>query len=104
MNLLPAKIDRFECQLYGKLIWIILNMSIFNWLQNRVCKDKKALCSVWKYFKYIKTQSEQLLEAIKSLRKIINLMEELIEIAPAILILEKKKGKPSLNQSIRALN
>jgi len=99
-----GKIDRFECQLYGKLIWIILNMSIFNWLQNRVCKDKKALCSVWKYFKYIKTQSEQLLEAIKSPRKIINLMEELIEIAPAILILEKKKGKPSLNQSIRALN
>jgi hypothetical protein len=30
-------------------------------------------------------------------------MDELIEIAPKILILEKKKGKLSLNQSITVL-
>jgi len=98
-----GKIERFECQLYGKLIWIILNMSIFTWLQHRIYKTKNILCSIWKYFKYVKNQSEQLLEATKSPRKIIDLMDELIEIAPKILILEKKKGKLSLNQSITVL-
>lgn len=99
-----GKIDRFECHLYGKLIWIILNMSIFNWLQHRIYNDKKALCSLWKYFNHIKTHTEQLIEVIKSPYKIIDLMEELREIAPRILMLEKKKGKPSLNQVIRTLN
>jgi len=99
-----GKIDRFECQLYGKLIWIILNMSIFNWLQHMIYKDKNALCSVWKYFNLIKTHSEQLIEIIKNPKKIICWMEELMEIAPKILMLEKKKGKLSLNQSIRYLN
>ena len=98
-----GKIERFECQLYGKLIWITLNMSIFTWLQHRIYKTQNLLCSLWKYFKYVKNQSEQLLEATKSPRKIIVMMDELIEIAPKILILEKKKGKLSLNQSITVL-
>ncbi|MGB6036240.1 MAG: hypothetical protein WBG42_08225 [Cryomorphaceae bacterium] len=51
----------------------------------------------------MKNQSEELLEATKSPRKIIDFMDELIEIAPKILILEKKKGKLSLNQAIMAL-
>lgn len=99
-----ARIDRFECQLYGKLIWIMLNMSIFNWLQHKIYKDKNKLCSVWKYFNLLKTQSEQLIEIIKNPKKIIYWMKELMEIAPKILMLEKKKGKLSLNQSIRCLN
>ncbi|PTB94431.1 hypothetical protein C9994_12140 [Marivirga lumbricoides] len=78
-------------------------MSIFTWLQHRLYKAKKILCSIWKYFKYMKNQSDQLLEATKSPGKIINLMDELIEIAPKILILEKKKGKLSLNHAITVL-
>lgn len=98
-----GKIERFECQLYGKLIWIILNIGIFHWLQQRVYKDKKALCSVWKYFKHIQNNSEQLIEAVKTPHRIIEFMDELVEIAPKILMLEKKKGKTSLNQMIMAL-
>jgi hypothetical protein len=98
-----GKIERFECQLYGKLIWIILNIGIFHWLQQRVYKDKKALCSVWKYFKHIQNNSEQLIEAVKTPHRIIDFMDELVEIAPKILMLEKKKGKTSLNQMIMAL-
>ncbi|UCS95808.1 IS4 family transposase [Echinicola marina] len=98
-----GKIERFECQLYGKLIWIILNMNIFNWLQQRIYKHKKVLCSVWKYFKHIKNLSDQLMEAIKVPRKIINFMEKLAEIAPKILLLERKKGKLSLNQAVNSL-
>jgi hypothetical protein len=98
-----GKIERFECQLYGKLIWIILNLSIFNWLQKRVYSIKKALCSVWKYFKHIQNMQEQLKEAIKASHGLIGFMEDLAEIAPRVLMLEKKKGKTSLNQVIMAL-
>jgi len=98
-----GKIERFECQLYGKLIWIILNLSIFNWLQKRGYSIKKALCSVSKYFKHIQNMQEQLKEAIKASHGLIGFMEDLAEIAPRILMLEKKKGKISLNQAIMAL-
>lgn len=98
-----GKIERFECQLYGKLIWIILNLNIFNWIQKRIYSIKKALCSVWKYFKHIQNMQEQLVEAIKTPHGLIGFMDGLAEIAPRILMLEKKKGKISLNQAIMAL-
>lgn len=98
-----GKIERFECQLYGKLIWIILNMHIFSWLQQRVYKDKKILYSIWKYFKYVKIIMEQLIETIKNPKKIICYMKNLAETAPRLLRLEKKKGKLSLNQLITTL-
>lgn len=98
-----SNIYRFECQLYGKLIWIVLNLNIFNWLQQRVLLKNKHLCSVWKYFKLILNLSDRLMEAIKTPRKIIVLMEDLTEIASKILKLEKKKDKMSLNQQIKCL-
>jgi hypothetical protein len=96
-------IERFECQLYGKLIWIILNMQIFSWLQQRVYKDKKALCSIWKYFKHVKNLMEQLIETLKSPRKMISFIDSLAEAAPKLLMLEKRKGKISLNQLVTTL-
>lgn len=98
-----GKMERFECQLYGKLIWIILNLNIFNWLQQRIYKDKKALCSVWKYFGHVQNLSDQIIEAIRSPDKTIDFMDELAIIAPKLLMLEKKKGKLSLNQVIMTL-
>lgn len=98
-----GKIERFECQLYGKLIWIILNLQIFNLIQHRVYRDRKELCSVWKYFKHIQNLSELLIQSIKSPRKIISFMKGLAEVAPQLLMLEKRKGKLSLNQTIMLL-
>lgn len=98
-----SNINRFECQLYGKLIWIILNLYIFNRLQHKVYESIGVLCSVWKYFKLIINLSEQLIESIKTPDKIKILMDELVEIAPKLLYLEKKKGKDSLNQLIKYL-
>jgi hypothetical protein len=98
-----SNIHRFECQLYGKLIWIVLNLNLFNWLQQRVFSKKNYLCSVWKYFKLILNLSDRLLEAIKTPREIILLMDDLAELAPKILKLEKKKGKISLNQQFMCL-
>jgi hypothetical protein len=98
-----SNIQRFDCQLFGKLIWIVLNLNIFNWLQQRVTAKGGQLCSVWKYFKHIFTLKEQLKEAMKFPRKLIVLMDDLVEIAPQILPLEKKRGKVSLNQSVKVL-
>lgn len=98
-----AKIERFECQLYGKLIWIILNMHIFNWLQHRVYKDKQVLCSIWKYFKHVKNHIETLADSLTNPRKMIVFIENLAEVAPRILMLEEKKGKLSLNQLVMTL-
>ncbi|WP_040401582.1 IS4 family transposase, partial [Cecembia lonarensis] len=42
------KIHRFECQLYGKLIWIVLNLKIFSYIQKQVFGQNKVLCSIWK--------------------------------------------------------
>jgi hypothetical protein len=61
------KIHRFECQLYGKLIWIILNLKIFNHIQKQVYGQNKMLCSIWKYFRLIQNIQNCLIEAFKSL-------------------------------------
>lgn len=98
-----SNINRFECQLYGKLIWIVLNLNLFSWLQQRIFSKRNYLCSVWKYFKLILNLSDRLLEAIKTPREIILLMDDLVELAPKILKLEKKKDKPSLNQQFMCL-
>lgn len=98
-----GKIERFECQLYGRFIWIILNMHIFNWLQHRIYKDKKALCSIWKYFKHAKNHIDKLVESLTDPRKMIIFIENLVEVAPGILMLEEKKDKLSLNQLVTIL-
>lgn len=96
-------VRRFECQLYGKLIWIVLNLNIFNWLQQEVRNRGNGPCSVWKYFKLALNLSDRLREAVMNPGKIPDLMERLAKLAPKILLLEKKKGKLSLIQIIDIL-
>lgn len=98
-----SKIHRFECQLYGKLIWIILNLNIFNWLQDQVLQQNKKLCSIWKYFRLIQNISDYLIKALKNHKEWIVLLDQLKEFAPKILYLEKKKGKLSLNEILMTL-
>jgi hypothetical protein len=97
------RIQRFECQLYGKLIWIIVNLNIFNWLQQQVLSEHKKLCSLWKYFKMIQNISNHLISALKGGHEFISLLNQLKEFAPKILFLEKKKGKLSLNEILTSL-
>ncbi|SDA85436.1 Transposase DDE domain-containing protein [Algoriphagus alkaliphilus] len=97
------KIHRFECQLYGKLIWIILNLTIFNWLQNQVLQKNNVLCSVWKYFRLIQNISDHLINALKSHKELIILLDQLKEFTPKILYLERKKGKLALNEILTTL-
>jgi hypothetical protein len=97
------KIHRFESQLYGKLIWIMLNITLFNWIQYQIKKEQNRICSIWKYFKLIQNKSEQLIKALKSFDEFLDLIQNMVKIASPTLYLEKKKNKLSLIQIIDVL-
>lgn len=97
------KIHRFECQLYGKLIWIILNLKIFNYIQKQVFGQNKVLCSIWKYFRLMQNIQNCLIKAFKSQHEFRLLIKRLIDYAPKAIYLEKKKEKLALEQIINLL-
>ncbi len=98
-----TKIHRFECQLYGKLIWIILNLKIFSYIQKKVFGQNKVLCSIWKYFRLMQNIQNCLIEAFKSQNEFRLLIKRLIDYAPKAIYLEKKKGKLALEHIINLL-
>lgn len=57
-----CKIDRFECQLLGKLIWLLAGWRILNILNKWMYDEYDLWCSPWKFYK-------QLLEYSKSFKK-----------------------------------
>lgn len=97
------KIHRFECQLYGKLIWIVLNLKIFNHIQKQVYSQNKILCSIWKYFRIMQNFQHYLILAIKSRKEFQLMIKRLIDYAPKAIYLEKKKGKLALENIINLL-
>jgi hypothetical protein len=97
------KIHRFECQLYGKLIWIILNLKIFSYVQKQVFGQNKVLCSIWKYFRLMQNIQNCLIKAFKSQHEFRLLIKRLIDYAPKAIYLEKKKGKLALEHIINLL-
>uniref|UniRef100_UPI003F6F5C71 transposase n=1 Tax=Algoriphagus sp. TaxID=1872435 RepID=UPI003F6F5C71 len=96
-------IHRFESQLYGKLIWIILTINLFNWVQQQIKTQENRLCSIWKYFSLIQSIPDQLIKAIKCFKKFKALIKNITLLAPALLYLEKKKNKLSLIHIIDTL-
>ena len=89
-------IHRFESQLYGKLIWIILTITLFNWVQQQLKTYKNRLCSLWKFIRLIQSVPEQLIKAINCFKEFNALIKNIIQLAPTMLYLEKKKNKLSL--------
>jgi len=89
------KIERFECQLISKLIWLLLNWRMFKWLNNEMFKREKALCSVWKFYKYATLISQKIRKALKDTDLMEKILIRALEIAPKQFKLEKKKDKLS---------
>lgn len=98
-----TKIHRFESQLYGKLIWIILTINLFNWVQQQVKTHENRLCSIWKYYTLIQSVPDQLFNAFNSFKEFNALIKNIIQLAPTALYLEEKKNKLSLIHIIDAL-
>ena len=97
------KIHRFECQLYGKLIWIVLNLKIFSYIQKQVFGQNKVLCSIWKYFRLMQNIQNSLIKAFRSQHEFRLLIKRLIDYAPKAIDLEKKKEKLALEHIINLL-
>jgi hypothetical protein len=59
------KIERMECQLIAKLIWILLNTKLFQITNMMIRKENRDRgCSVLKFFKWVKTLSQELRQVV----------------------------------------
>jgi hypothetical protein len=99
-----VKIQRFECQLIGKIIWLLLNWRIYYWLLGWIHeKHPGQSCSIWKFYKYAFRISSHLRVAIRSSTKANLLITRLKQIAKHQFLLETKKGKQSHYQTFALL-
>ena len=93
------KMERFECQLLSKLIWLLLNWRIFKWVSNEMYMRSRLLCSVWKFYKYATQVSQKVRMAFKDVSLMQEILLRALEIAPRQFKLEKKKNKLSQYQT-----
>jgi hypothetical protein len=92
------KLERFECQLLSKLIWLLINWRIFKWLSDQVFEKHRKLSSVWKYYKYASLISQKIRKALKNKQQMEKILIRSLEIALRQFKLENKKGKLSQNE------
>jgi len=97
------KIERFECQLYRKLIRLLLNWRIFKWMGNEIYKRERMLCSVWKFYKYASRIAQRLRMALKDPVQMEEILIRVLKIAHKEFKLEKKKDKLSQNHTFTHL-
>jgi hypothetical protein len=90
------KIERFETMLYAKLIWIMLNWSIFWQITKFHWKENKILLSCIKTFKTLKNKLEDFRNVIiKGEEAILEFMQKIIQLCPKKHELETKKNQLS---------
>ena len=98
-RLSQMKQERFECQLLGKLIWLMVNWKVFSvingWMHQN---NKENRCSVWKFFKQVRRKTEILRDVIWNGVDIEKWLMPLFIKAESHLKLEKRKGKIPLSQ------
>jgi len=98
------KKERFECQLYARLIWILLNWKIYQAIDYCIKKlAPKEGCSVQKFFNMVNKQSFSLRNILGKLRNIKRWFKEvLIPLIPDLMI-ERKFNKPTHKQILNEL-
>lgn len=99
-----VKKERFECQLYAKLIWILLNWKMFKVIDNAIRKAKPdSGCSVQKFFNMVNKQSFSLRNILKKTENMKEWLKcVLIPLIPMLLI-EQRKNKPTHLQVLMEL-
>ncbi len=98
------KMERFECELIAKLIWVVLSYHLFSYLTMVHYRKSGTLCSVWKYFKLTLSMGEKVLSAFHTPSKLMALLKEYLSIPIRLLKLEKKNNNRSLYQSFILVN
>jgi hypothetical protein len=99
------KIHRFQCQLLGRLIWLMLHWNFFkhvaHWL-NTTTSLKTA--SAWKYYKYAHAINQSVRETISTPNKLKELLAMLTDRAIPHFVLEKRKNKQTHYEVLNMLN
>lgn len=92
-NLKEVKIHRFECQLLGQIIWLLLHWKLYWWLNLYInSKNKEILCSPWKYYKCAYRLTHKLRGVANQLIKPKELIGLLTKIPIDLIKLEKKRN------------
>lgn len=92
------KIERFQCQLLARFLWILLHGQVLRIIQRYFDKsrpEKGFKCSICKYYKVAFRLSGILRQAILGNQPVSNWLSKILHNAERKFITETKKGKPS---------
>ncbi|MCK5677263.1 MAG: IS4 family transposase [Flavobacteriaceae bacterium] len=95
------KVERFECCLFAKLIWIVLNWKIMRLAVNYFYQQEQLKISPYKFFKTLKSSILDFRESLSSsIKDIYGFIMENIELCPKYHLSEKKKGSKTWSYEI----
>lgn len=100
------KIERFQCQLLARFLWILLHGQVLRIIQKEVNKapqGKQFKCSIWKFYKVAFRLSGLLRQAMLGNQPISNWLSKILYNAENKFITETKKGRPSTFKVLRNL-
>lgn len=95
------KIERFQCQLLARFLWILLNGQVLRIIQrdfDRNRQDKNVKCSICKFYKVAFRLSGILRQVLIGNQPISNWLSKFFHNAEKKFITETKKGKPSTHK------
>lgn len=98
------KIERFECEVIAKLIWLLTHLKVFYFLIKKGQEKwpEKSL-SIWKYYDHAHSINSLVREIICKPEKLLGLLEGLLNMTNDLFWLEAKKGKPTHYEAILSL-
>jgi len=103
-SLKEMKIHRFECQLLGKIIWLLINWKIYYWLKEALKDDQTDHSySIWKFYKSAFRLSYKLRAALQCINKAKQLIDTLINMDNQLFVLEKKNQKHTHYEILKSL-
>lgn len=96
------KVERFECYLYAKLLWIIINWSIVWSINKLIHKSSDKLLSFYKCYKSLKDKIQTFQTSINTgTKSLAEFIENQIFLSSRHHLLDKKKNKISLYELIQ---
>lgn len=88
------KVQRFQCQLMAKLLWVLLNWQALRVVQQWIEKNHEDFkCSVWKFYKVAFRLSHLLRQVIQGDLPVGKWLKKIIHLAEKKYFTETKKGK-----------
>jgi len=98
------KLHRFECQLIAKLLWLVIQWKIFQFVVRSVNdKHQGESCSIWKYFKHAYRINSMVRTILTKPQKLICMLQDIVAIALTQFKLEEKNGKTAHHKALQAL-